>query len=212
MCRLLAVRDADSFSIPDQLVPFAAIARNSREYQGHGWGCAWLEAGEWRLHRSITPIWEDDLGRFGQARVLLAHARSAFRDEGIAVENNMPFVSGTAAFIFNGELRGVRIPATGRIGAEKLFGFLLQVRDGNGEPATLRGIDIVRRRTRYIRAMNFVLARGRTLQLYSYFNEDADYFTMHVRRAGSRLTICSEPFPLEQDWTAFGNGALEEFA
>ena len=27
---------------------FAAIARDSREYQGHGWGCAWLGDGEWR--------------------------------------------------------------------------------------------------------------------------------------------------------------------
>ena len=46
-----------------------------------------------------------------------------FRNEGIAVENNMPFLSGRHGFVFNGELRGVRIAATGRIGAEKLFRF-----------------------------------------------------------------------------------------
>jgi predicted glutamine amidotransferase len=212
MCRLLAVRDDNCFSIADQLGPFAAIARNSREYQGHGWGCAWLDDGEWRLYRSITPIWEDDLTRFGEARVLLAHARSAFRDEGIAVENNMPFLSGAAAFIFNGELRGVRIAAPGRIGAEKLFHFLLQVRAGEGNEATRHGVDIIIRRTRYIRAMNFVLAERGVFEVYSLFNEDRDYFTMHVRRAGSRLAVCSEPFPSEEGWMPHGNGVLEVFA
>ncbi|RPJ85234.1 MAG: hypothetical protein EHM13_01710, partial [Acidobacteria bacterium] len=116
MCRLLALTAAAPFAIPDHLRLFADVARTSREYQGHGWGCAWYEADAWHTYHSILPIWEDDLSVFGEARILMAHARSAFRDEGIAVENNMPFLASPLAFIFNGELRGVRIAEKGRTG------------------------------------------------------------------------------------------------
>ena len=50
MCRLLCVRSDEAFEMEGHLAAFAAIARNSREYQGHGWGCAWLE--EWQ----VAPI------------------------------------------------------------------------------------------------------------------------------------------------------------
>ena len=69
----------------------------------------------------MRPIWEDDWRPPGRTTLLLAHARSAFRDEGIRVENNMPFHDGERGFIFNGELRGVRIRERGRIGAEKVY-------------------------------------------------------------------------------------------
>ena len=124
MCRLLCVHSQRPFAIESHLDVFAAIARDSREYQGHGWGCAWLEGGSWRLYRDIRPVWEDRREHFGETTLLLAHARSAFRDEGICVENNMPFDDGRHVFIFNGELRGVRIREQGRIGAEKVFNYV----------------------------------------------------------------------------------------
>ena len=65
------------------------------------------------------------------------------------------------AFIFNGELHGVAIQAEGGIGAEKLFHFLQRF-DGDDRDARLcRALDIVKRKTRYVRAMNFVLADSR---------------------------------------------------
>ena len=139
MCRLLCVRRKNGFAMRPHLEALAAIARNCQEYQGHGWGCAWLDDTTWRLHHNIRPIWEDDLARFGQTTLMLAHARSAFRDEGIAVENNMPFFDGERVFIFNGELRGVRLKATGRIGAEKVFNFITRFdRGDHHEPAEPR--------------------------------------------------------------------------
>ena len=124
MCRLLWTRAHAPFDPTTHLNNFAGIARNSSEYQGHGWGCAWLEGDTWQVYRDIRPIWEDNLGQFGQTTLFLAHARSAFRDEGVVVENNMPFFDGEQMFIFNGELQGVRIKETGRIGAEKVFNYL----------------------------------------------------------------------------------------
>ena len=124
MCRLLCVHSQRPFAIEPHLDMFATIARDSPEYQGHGWGCAWLAGGKWRLYRDIRPVWDDQRDRFGETTLLLAHARSAFRDEGIRVENNMPFDDGRHVFIFNGELRGVRIREHGRIGAEKVFNYV----------------------------------------------------------------------------------------
>ncbi|MGH9869663.1 MAG: class II glutamine amidotransferase [Candidatus Polarisedimenticolia bacterium] len=200
MCRLLAVKDERAFSITEMLRPFAGVARRSREYQGHGWGCAWWEEGSWRRHRSLRPIWEDDLEDFGVTDRLLVHARSAFRDEGIEVENNMPFLEGDAAFIFNGELRGVRVRAPGRIGAEKLFHFLMRGTDGASHGQVEDRVALLRSRTRYVRACNFVLAEGRNLVVYAHCNEDRDYFTLHRRRIGSRLLVCSEPLDGSEGW------------
>ncbi len=212
MCRLLAVRNARPFAIEDELRPFAGIARASRAYQGHGWGCAWLQDDGWRVYRNVKPIWEDDLARFGDARVLVAHARSAYRDEGIAVENNMPFLCGPAAFVFNGELRGVRLREAGRIGAEKLFNFLLKAGAAAGWAALGRGIETVKTRTRYVRAMNFVLAVPGAFHAYSCFSEDPDYFTMHARPTATGVRISSEPFPGETGWVALPNDGLEVFS
>ena len=58
MCRLLAVTAAAPVAIGDHLGPFAEIARNCREFQGHGWGCAWHEGGAWQT----VPQHPPDLG------------------------------------------------------------------------------------------------------------------------------------------------------
>ena len=83
-----------------------------------------VDGERWERYRTTTPVWEDDLTRFGAQHQFVAHARSAFRNEGIEEANNMPFVDAERAFVFNGELRGVRSTEPGRIGAEKLFNLL----------------------------------------------------------------------------------------
>ena len=92
-------------------------------------------------------------GGFDRTTLLVAHARSAFRDEGIVVDNNMPFYDGERVFIFNGELRGVRLRETGRIGAEKVFNFIRLFDRGDPLAAVRRALPIIERRTRYVRAM-----------------------------------------------------------
>ncbi len=212
MCRLLAVRDVEAFPVPDQLRALAVVARESKEFQGDGWGCSWWDGEAWRVYHSITPIWEDRLDQFGPTRVLVAHARSAFRNEGIAVENNMPFVDGTAAFAFNGELRGVRFTAPGRIGAEKLFNVIRRFGGDADTVALEHAVRVVTRRTGYIRAMNFVVANRDTIRIGSRFSEDPDYFTMYQKEAGTRRTVCSAPFAAESGWTPIANGALLEWS
>ena len=210
MCRLLAVRDTAPFPIAEMLEPLTAIAKASKEYQGDGWGCAWWTGDRWERYRSIRPIWEDDLDRFGMTTVLLGHARSAFRNEGIEVENNMPFLDDRSAFVFNGELRGVSLAVPGRIGAEKLFRFLRRLGADTGMDRFRHAVDVVRRRTHYVRAMNLVLATGPTLRLATWFSEEPDYFTIHVSREGARTVVSSEPFSGPANWVPQPSGSSVE--
>jgi predicted glutamine amidotransferase len=210
MCRILLVQDPGPFAVSPLLRQFSAIARNSTEYQGDGWGCCWLEEGSWRRLRDPRPIWEHDLEPFGRTTLLLAHARSAFRNEDLGVENNMPFLIGQTAFAFNGELRGVRLAAEGGIGAEKLFHFLQRnLAAGLTAEALRKSVSIVKKRTRYIRAMNFIVARPNAFAVHACFSEAPGYFTLHKKADGTQTTICSEPFPGETGWTPLPNDFLE---
>ena len=208
MCRLLAVQSLDAIPVVDLLQPFAAMARASREYQGDGWGCAWWTGERWERYRTTTPVWDDDLTRFGAQRQFVAHARSAFRNEGIEEAHNMPFVDARRAFVFNGELRGVRMSEEGRIGAEKLFNLFGRI-DPKGRDEWRRAVDGVVARTRYVRAMNFVSATPGRFVVASVFNEDPDYFTMAIRRDPGVVMIASEPLAGFEGWAPVPNGSVE---
>ena len=226
----------------EHLAALARIARDSKEYQGHGWGCAWLDwedrpdrgvahargsdrdadgpnlgdavvgdrPARWRFHHDIAPIWEDAARPAGRTTLLVAHARSAFRDEGIQVENNMPFTDGERVFAFNGELRGVRIRERGRIGAEKVFNFVKRFDRGDFTVALERGLDAIQRRTRRMRAMNVVVAdRAGRVHVASRFHEDPGYFQMRTALVDGARVLCSEPYPgtaVRGRWTPVMNG------
>lgn len=209
MCRLLLVKSRNQFNISDYLKPLAAVARNSQEYQGHGWGCAFWQNDKWKIYRNVNPIWEDRFDNFPQTSFLLAHARSAFRDEGIVVENNMPFFDGKYVFIFNGELHGVKIKETGRIGAEKIFNYIKRFDKGDFRVALEKGVRIIQKRSRFIRALNLMVADRNRVYLNSLFNADFEYFTLHKKRTGDSILVCSEPFPQETGWEKIENHTIE---
>ena len=205
MCRILYASCATPFPIAEKLRPFAELSRSSREFQGHGWGCAWRTDDGWQQYHDIRPIWEDDLNQFGSTRLLLVHARSAFRDEGIVVENNMPFSDGESVFIFNGELRGVRIKSEGRIGAEKIYNYIRRFDQGDKCAAATKAVKIIKKRSSYVRAMNIILADGTQSCLSTSYCEDADYFQMHQKHEQGLHLVCSQPFAGDQGWTRIDN-------
>ena len=211
MCRLLAVKAGSPFAITPHLKKFAAISKHSKEYQGHGWGCAYQDTGgAWQIYRNINPIWEDDLSGFPDTRLLVAHARSAFEDRDIVIENNMPFFDGRTVFVFNGELRGVRIKAKGRIGAEKIFNYIRRFDKGDTQQALTRAVAIIKKRTRHIRGMNIIMVNETGIFLSSYFTEDESYFTMSYRQ-GDDLVICSDPYPSEINWHNIANDSVRKW-
>jgi len=212
MCRLLVVKKVMKFDITKQLKIFANICKNSREFQGHGWGISYLnDKNEWVHYRNIKPIWEDDLSQFTETKFLMCHARSAFQDKGIVVENNMPFYDDKFVFIFNGELQGVRIKEAGRIGAEKIFNFIRKNINENITYGIITAISRIKKRTRYIRGMNIIMATKDKLYLNSHFGEDPGYFSMHIKNVGNDITICSRPYPGESDWRSLPNNILKIF-
>ena len=208
MCRLLTIKSETPFAIAPHLKQFAEIAKNSKEFQGHGWGCAWLDASsDWKFYRNINPVWQDDFDQFGEARLLVVHARSAFEDKDIVVENNMPFFDGRTVYIFNGELRGVKIREQGRIGAEKIFNYIRRFDRGDTRQALEKAVGIIRKRTRSIRGMNIIMVNDQGIFVSSYFTEDEDYFTMRYRE-GRELVICSAPYPAEKNWQKIANDSV----
>jgi predicted glutamine amidotransferase len=208
MCRLLTIKSETPFAITPHFIQFAEIAKNSKEYQGHGWGCAWLDASSgWKFYKNIDPVWQDDLDQFDKTRLLVVHARSAFEDKDIVVENNMPFFDGRTVFIFNGELRGVKIREQGRIGAEKIFNYIRRFDQGDTRQALAKAVGIIRKRTRYIRGMNIIMVNDKGIFVSSYFTEDEDYFSMRYRE-GRELVICSAPYPAEKNWQKIANDSV----
>ena len=123
----------------------------------------------------------------------LIHARSAFRDEGIVVENNMPFLSGDLAFAFNGEIHGVRLSVPGATGAARLFRLLERFATAAGGDtlgALARLDELIASRSDYVRALNIVVSDGRSLLVNTRYSENPDYFALHtaaVPAAGLRL-------------------------
>jgi glutamine amidotransferase len=208
VCRLLTIKSETPFAIAPHLEKFADIAKNSKEFQGHGWGCAYLdESSGWKFYKNINPVWQDDFTQFGETRLLVAHARSAFEDRDIVVENNMPFFDGRTVFIFNGELRGVKIREQGRIGAEKIFNYIRRFDKGDTRQALVKAVNIIRKRTRFIRGMNIIMVDDSGIYVSSYFMEDEEYFTMHYREDRA-LIICSAPYPAENDWQKIANDSV----
>jgi glutamine amidotransferase len=209
MCRLLYIRSKKQFPIRDHLEKFAHIAKNSKEYQGHGWGCAYLVKGEWIFYKNINPVWKDDFDSFDSTSVLIAHARSAFKDENIHVDYNMPFSRKNYVFIFNGELHGVRIKENGKMGAEKIFNYILRFDKGNIKGAIQKGVNIINKRSRYIKAMNFIIADKDSAYVYSDFNEDPDYFTMKYKRTADQIIIGSEQYAGDSNWHTIEKNSLK---
>ena len=192
MCRFLVLRGDDGFDPVPVLDAFRERCRESPEYQGHGWGMAHGTRGKLTRYRSLTPIWEDAPALPARVDFLVVHARSAFRNEGIEVRNNMPFYRGEWTYVFNGELQGVRLKAPGRTGAEKVFQVILDQGEARPTKALAAADRLLRARSRYVRAMNVALTDGRAIYAHCRFGERSEYFTLHYR-TGALAGVCSEP-------------------
>ena len=207
MCRLLAIRSNNRFDPNEFLKQFAHISKNSKEYQGHGWGISYLNNESWITYKNIDPIWDFDEFNFPKTTECLVHARSAFRNEGIEVDNNMPLISDDIAFIFNGELQKVRLNVLGNTGAKKIFSLIQKMKNGDLEKSLYRSIKILEKRADYIRALNLIISDKEKWYITNIFNEDSDYFTMHQTITDDLFIVSSEPFG-NHSWQSFQNNTV----
>ena len=129
----------------------------------------------------------------------------------IIIDNNMPFQKMEWMYIFNGELQGVRIREQGRSGAAKIFNFIMRFHKGDMEKAVSKGMGIIQKRSRYIRATNLIIANKTGAWVYSLFNQDTDYFTMYYKKYDEKIIVCSEPFRDQKNWVKIKNHSLEVY-
>ncbi|MEM3374245.1 MAG: class II glutamine amidotransferase [Candidatus Woesearchaeota archaeon] len=224
---MLYIKSNEVFDINPYLEKFAVICKNSKENQGHGWGLAYLdEKNNFNYYKNINPIWTEDFSftKNKKTKILIAHARSAFEDKDIRIENNMPFYDENYVFIFNGELRGVKIKEHGRIGAEKIFNFIKRFDKKDSKEsmknAMEKAISIIKKRTDYIKALNIIIANKEKVFVNNYFTTDEDYFCLRMKKEinenkknnetnkNERLIICSQEFENEnkENWKKLNLG------
>ena len=122
----------------------------------------------------------------------------------------MPFCQDNEVFIFNGELSGVRIREQGRIGAEKIFNYTKRFAHHGALSGLNKAVDVIEKRTRYIRAMNMILATPERSMLATLYNENTDYFQMHRTVVNGLDIVCSEAYPLDETWHPIENRTIME--
>jgi len=76
--------------------------------------------------------------------------------------------------------------------------------------ALARGTDLIRKQTKYIRAMNIMIADKDHAYVASIFNEDPDYFTMQRCREGNKLIVASDRLSDAGGWEPIPKGTVEE--
>ena len=106
------------------------------------------------------------------------------------------------------EKNKVKINEKGRIGAEKIFNFIKRFDKGNLFEAIKKAVEIIKKRTKYIRAINIIISNSENDYVVSIFNEDPEYFTMHCKK-NKYVIVCSEPFPNEDGWEKIGNNTIK---
>lgn len=212
MCRLLSMHFKEPVNVRELLHQFAIKCQQSTEFQGHGWGIVFFDGISWQEIKDINPIWEYNFDDFVDIQQCVVHARSAFKDEGIMIENNMPFSSGDYVFIFNGELRDVKLKVDGRIGAEKIFNLILRFDSTSLLDSIKKANRVISKRTGYIRANNFIVINKKTSEQFinSQYSEDAEYFQMYITERQEGTIISSEKID-EYSWNDIPKNYTERY-
>lgn len=197
MCRFIIIKSAKDFSPLNHLKEFSKICRSSEEFQGHGWGICYLSDGEWKGHKSIKPIWEEEdiFTSFPKTRIFVAHARSAFGEDTISLENTQPLQYREWLFVFNGEIRGVKLSVEGSTGAHKIFNLIKNyLKNSALEEAILKTKDLIEKNSKYVKALNLGLVNKRNAYMLCRYNEQREYFTIYYHKEYDMSIVCSQSY------------------
>ena len=70
-------------------------------------------------------------------------------------------------------------------------------------------MDIIVRRTRYVRAMNMIIADSENVYVGSVYNEEPDYFRLRARDDEGGFVVSSETVPENGSWRVISNDTVE---
>ena len=201
MCRFLLFK-SDSPKNPQKIIKaFSKMAKKSKafdgDWQGDGWGISWLENNNWKSHKSIKPIWEDDIKDtiISPTRIFLIHARSAsFPQHKNNKEYNQPFFDSNNSFVFNGLIRGASLQLSGAIGSQKIWSLvqkkLLTMSPKNALKDALTALI---KNSRVVQALNIGIADKKYIYALCYYSNHKDYYSLHYSKTADVSIISSEP-------------------
>ncbi len=196
MCRFLFYNSKNPHNLNPLLNDFAEMCKNSKNYQGDGWGIMYRQGDELILKRSLNPIWEDTPSiNIPETDFLLVHARWAHGTWTKGdVENNQPFHKNDSLFVFNGNLKRVKIQIPGRIGAEKILNLILrESAKSDTEQGISHAVQIMKDNAQLIKAINFLLLQNNTCYIHSYYTIDPEYFDLRLWEGEGEWFITSYP-------------------
>jgi predicted glutamine amidotransferase len=212
VCRFLVVKSAEPFDAGPWLERFADMAETSRapdgDRQADGWGVSWISAGGgWRGLKSVAPVWEERaaFASVPSCRVLAVHARSAsFASHKGVLDYSQPFVDSRHAFVFNGLLRGVSLPAgDGRIiGSQRIWDLFRALKERtaaagpdreSARESLERLVGILESRSREVSALNIALCDASRIYVYCRFADHPSYYQLHALESPGLAAVCSRP-------------------
>ena len=217
MCRFLIVRSRADIQPAPLLDTFAQMCAVSRGpaggRQADGWGVAWRLGETWQLRKSLQPIWDEAhaFAQLPESQLWVVHARGASFDEHRGqLSHNQPYVSDSLCFVFNGMLRGVRLPmkTVGEIGAQKIFALVRRALESQDGEHALRWLDdILVRHSRQVIGLNIGIVQANRIYLLCEYGQDAAYFGLNYVRDEDFTIVCSEKLPGFQ-WQTMAKGQV----
>lgn len=201
MCRFLLVQSKEKIQPKKLLHQFAEMAKESHapdgDWQGDGWGIAWVDDNQWQAKKSLSPIWKeiDEFDAIPETNTFAVHARSAsFPQHKDYIEFNQPYISENYAFVFNGLLKGVSLQdIPGRIGAEKIWYLVRQeLKKSTPKKALEKVKELLINNSKEIIALNMGLATPEEMYSVCYFTKHPDYYQLQYFTNHNLQIICSE--------------------
>jgi len=202
MCRFLIAKSTKKF-IPESLLnSFADMAQKSRTFDGDlqkdGWGMSWWNNGTWEQYVSMKPIWEDThmFSYAPESTCFAVHARSAsFADHENIIAYNQPFIRDKYSFVFNGLLKGVRLPykLEGTIGSQKIFSLIDRfLKTMPTKKALEKAVESINTHTRFVQALNIGICDGSKIYAYTQYAKHPQYYHLQYSNENDMQIVSSE--------------------
>jgi predicted glutamine amidotransferase len=202
MCRFLILKSKKLLKPEFFLQKFALKCRQSKaldgDWQGDGWGIGYKVNKEWKVYKSLRPIWREKevFSSFPKTCLFTVHARSAFGDTKGVLEFNQPFIKDDCLFVFNGNIKGVRLRKVvkGKIGAQKIFNLFLYFLKNNSLKAALKKTEaLLLQNSSFVYGLNIgVVFKDKVYALCQFQSKDENYFSLRFFNGSDFKIIASE--------------------
>lgn len=203
MCRLFGIIAKEPVAIEKWLVESKnSILEQSKEHK-HGWGIAWLENGNFRIEKAITPAYKDKtflaLAKIINSKLNIVHIRKASAGT-IKIRNNQPFKRGKWVFAHNGTILNYKKlyhlinvkHLEGETDSEAFFQLLMKnLKKLCAEKAISNVVNDIAKLCKYS-SLNCIFSEGEKLYALCEYKKEPSYYRMNYLKANNRVIVSSE--------------------